>query len=321
LTFEKITAKACCMFLSAQDHADKRVTTGILQLCFAMLLVPVLDVFAKLLGRELDPIQVTFMRFVMQILLLTPFVLWGRLWIIPKGTLAMQFARGILLAIATACFFAALQHLPMAEAITIYFVQPLLLTAISALFLGEVIRLRRVMAIVIGLVGVVVILQPSLMMFGWPALLPLVTALTMACYVALTRRLAGSVHPYQMQMNVGISATITLGAALLVGGTFDLPWTSFHWPTTQQLVWVAYMGIAATIGHIFIVWAAGNAPASVLAPFQYLEIVTATILGYLVFHDLPAQSTIWGSLIIIGSGIYLFHRERLASRAKPPVAR
>ena len=303
------------------NSADARITTGILQLCFAMLLVPVLDVFAKLLGRTLDPVQVTFMRFVMQILLLTPFVVWGRLWTIPKGTFGMQFARGVLLAIATACFFAALQHLPLAEAITIYFVQPLLLTAISALFLGETIRLRRIMAIAIGLIGVMVILQPSLILFGWPALLPLITALAMACYVALTRRLAGHVHPYQMQMMVGFSATVTLGFALLIGPVFDIPWTGFIWPTNQQLMWVAYMGLAATIGHVFIVWAAGNAPASVLAPFQYLEIVTATLLGYLVFNDVPANSTILGSAIIIGSGIYLFHRERLAARAKPPVPR
>ena len=307
------------MSLTPTNSADARITTGILQLCFAMLLVPVLDVFAKLLGRTLDPVQVTFMRFVMQILLLTPFVVWGRLWTIPKGTFGMQFARGVLLAIATACFFAALQHLPLAEAITIYFVQPLLLTAISALFLGETIRLRRIMAIAIGLIGVMVILQPSVILFGWPALLPLITALTMACYVALTRRLAGHVHPYQMQMMVGFSATVTLGFALLIGPVFDIPWTGFIWPTNQQLIWVAYMGLAATIGHVFIVWAAGNAPASVLAPFQYLEIVTATLLGYLVFNDVPANSTILGSAIIIGSGIYLFHRERLSARGEPPV--
>ena len=305
----------------SQDGMDKTITTGILQLCFAMLLVPVLDVFAKLLGRTLDPIQVTFMRFVMQILLLTPFVIWGRLWAIPKGTFRLQFARGILLAIATACFFAALQHLPLAEAITIYFVQPILLTAMSALFLSETIRLRRVLAIFFGLIGVLIILQPSLVMFGWPAALPLITALSMAGYVALTRHLAGQVHPYQMQMMVGFSATITLGLALLIGPVFDIPWTSFSWPTNQQFLWVAYMGLAATIGHIFIVWAAANAPASVLAPFQYMEIITATILGYLVFKDVPATSTIVGSAVIIGSGIYLFHRERLAARVKPPVTR
>ena len=309
------------MSIIPTDSADARITTGILQLCFAMLLVPVLDVFAKLLGRTLDPVQVTFMRFVMQIILLTPFVVWGRLWAIPKGTFGMQFARGVLLAIATACFFAALQRLPLAEAITIYFVQPLLLTALSALFLGETIRLRRIMAIAIGLIGVMVILQPSLIMFGWPALLPLITAFAMACYVALTRRLAGQVHPYQMQMMVGFSATVTLGVALLVGPIFEIPWTSFDWPTSQQLKWVACMGLAATIGHIFIVWAAGNAPASVLAPFQYLEIVSATLLGYLVFNDVPATSTIVGSSIIIVSGIYLFHRERRAACVKPPSPR
>ena len=298
---------------------EPRITTGIAQLCFAMLLVPVLDVFAKLLGRTLDPVQVTFMRFVMQIILLTPFIVWTRLWAIPTGTFSMQFARGVLLAIATVCFFAALQHLPLAEAITIYFVQPLLLTAISALFLGERLRLRRITAIAIGLVGVIIILQPSLIMFGWPALLPLLTAIAMACYVALTRRLAGQVHPYQMQMMVGLSATATLGFALLVGPIFEIPWTSFVWPTSQQLKWVAYMGLAATIGHIFIVWATGNAPASILAPFQYLEIVTATILGYLVFNDLPEKSTIVGSSIIIVSGIYLFQRERLAAHLKKPL--
>ena len=309
------------MSLPPINSADARVTTGILQLCFAMLLVPVLDVFAKLLGRTLDPIQVTFMRFVMQILLLIPFVVWSRLWVIPKGTFGMQFARGVILAIATTCFFAALQHLPLAEAITIYFVQPLLLTAISAFFLGEAIRLRRIIAVTIGLIGVMVILQPSLILFGWSALLPLITALAMAFYVALTRRLVSRVHPYQMQMMVGFSATVTLGFALVVGPAFDIPWTGFIWPTDQQLVWVACMGLAATIGHVFIVWAAGNAPASVLAPFQYLEIITATLLGYLVFNDVPANSTILGSSIIIGSGIYLFNRERLAARVRLPMPR
>jgi len=87
-----------------------------------MLFIPILDVFAKLLGQALDPVEVTFMRFVMQILLMAPLVIWTRQWHIPTGTLMMQFTRGILLAIATVCFFAALQHLPMAEAISIYFV-------------------------------------------------------------------------------------------------------------------------------------------------------------------------------------------------------
>ena len=109
-------------------------TTGILQLCAAMLLIPALDVFAKLLGQTLDPVEVTFMRFVVQTMLMAPLVIWARQWHVPDGTLGMQFARGVLLAIATVCFFAALQHLPMAEAISIYFIQPLILNSLIGSF-------------------------------------------------------------------------------------------------------------------------------------------------------------------------------------------
>jgi drug/metabolite transporter (DMT)-like permease len=85
-------------------------------------------------------------------------------------------------------------------------------------------------------------------------------------------------------------------------------------PTATEWEWIIYMGLVATIGHIFIVWAATNAPASVLAPFQYLEIVSTVFLGYVVFGDIPAASTVIGVSIIVASGVYLFHRERMASR-------
>jgi len=296
------------------QQTERNVSTGILQLCFAMLLVPVLDVFAKLLGQSLNPVEVTLMRFLMQIMLMAPLVIWARLWHIPDGTFWLQFARGVLLAIATACFFGALQHLPMAEAISIYFAQPLILTTISALFLGEVIRQRRIIAIIIGLVGVLVILQPSLVIFGWPALLPLATACAMAGYVAITRRLAGIAHPYQMQFMVGLTASFVLGCTLVVGEGLGVESLAFIMPNAIEFQWIIYMGLVATVGHIFIVWATTNAPASVLAPFQYLEIVSTVILGYAVFGDIPAPSTVLGVFIIIASGVYLFHRERVAAR-------
>ena len=290
------------------------VSTGILQICFAMLVIPVLDVFAKLLGQTLNPVEVTLMRFLVQSLLMAPLVLLTRQWQIPPGTMIVQTARGVLLAIATACFFAALQRLPMAEAISIYFAQPLILTAISALLLGEKIRRRRIITILIGLAGVGVILQPSLVIFGLPALFPLMTALSMAGYVALTRQLAGRAHPYQMQFVVGLTASFVLGSTLLIGDILGIESLDFIMPTSTEWKWIIYMGLVATIGHIFIVWAANNAPASVLAPFQYFEIVSAVFLGYVVFGDIPAASTVIGVLIIVASGVYLFHREHLASR-------
>ena len=289
-------------------------TTGILQLCLAMLLIPVLDVFAKLLGQTLDPVEVTFMRFVVQTILMAPLVIWACQWHVPRGTLGMQFARGVLLAVATVCFFAALQHLPMAEAISIYFVQPLILTALSAVFLGEQIRQRRIIAIIIGLFGVIIILQPSLVIFGPPALFPLGSALAMAGYVAITRQLAGKAPAYQMQFIVGITATLFLAATMLIGQVFEIAGTSFIMPNIQQIEWIIYMGLVATVGHLLIVWAATNAAASVLAPFQYTEIISSVILGYLVFNDLPAKSTVLGVSIIVACGVYLFHRERITDQ-------
>ena len=299
--------------LSPRTSGSKS-TTGILQLCAAMLLIPVLDVFAKLLGQTLDPVEVTFMRFVVQTMLMAPLVVLARQWHVYRGTLGMQFARGVLLAIATVCFFAALQHLPMAEAISIYFVQPLILTAFSAIFLGEQIRRRRIIAIIIGLLGVIIILQPSLIIFGVPALFPLGSAFAMAGYVTITRQLAGKAHPYQMQLIVGITATLVLATTMLIGHFFEIAGTSFIIPNAQQIEWIIYMGLVATIGHLLIVWAANNTPAGVLAPFQYTEIISSVILGYLVFNDLPAKSTVLGVSIIVVCGVYLFHRERIANQ-------
>lgn len=297
---------------SAGRHADGvgNVTTGIIQISAGMLIVPILDVFAKLLGNDLDPVEVTFMRFIMQALLMAPFVIYFRLWTIPRGTLLLQSARGVLLAIATVCFFAALQHMPIAEAISIYFAQPMILTILSALLLGETIRARRIIAIIIGLIGTCVILQPSIMVFGLPAIYPLGSSISMAFYIVLTRRLAHEVNPFQMQFMVGVVAMLVLGFALLIGNQLGLPGTRIIMPTMQHIWWVIGMGLAATIGHGFIVLAAAHAPANVLAPFQYLEIIGATLFGYLVFGDVPAPSTVIGVIIIISSGLYLFYRER-----------
>jgi drug/metabolite transporter (DMT)-like permease len=207
-------------------------------------------------------------------------------------------------------FFAALQHLPMAEAIAIFFVQPMILTMLSAMLLGERLRIRRITAILAGLGGTMVILQPSLIIFGWAAALPLGSAVSMALYMVLTRKLSGTVNPYQMQFLGSIAAMVVLGGLTVIGTLFQVKGAGMSMLSGTEIIWVIGMGIAATLGHAFIVWAAGNAPANLLAPFQYVEIIGAATLGYLVFGDVPAHSTFVGVAIIISSGLYLLHRER-----------
>jgi S-adenosylmethionine uptake transporter len=290
---------------------QSRQTLGALQMCAGMLIIPFLDVFAKLLGATHGPFEITFWRFFMQSALMLPFVIMLRLWTVPPGTLVLQAVRGLLLAMATVFFFAALKHLPMAEAIAIFFAQPMILTVLSALILGERLRARRIGAIIAGLIGTLIIVQPTILIFGWPAILPLGSALSMALYMVLTRKLSSDVNPYQMQFLGSVAAMIGLGLIVLAGTVFSLSGATMSMLTEREVMWVVGMGIAATLGHAFIVFAAEKAPANLLAPFQYVEIIGATALGYLVFSDIPARSTVLGVGVIVLSGLYLFHRERV----------
>lgn len=301
------------------NHAisdESRHARGAMQLCAGMLIIPFLDVFAKLLGETHGPLEITFWRFFMQTVLMLPFMVSLNLWMVPPGTIIMQAVRGLLLAMATVFFFAALQHLPMAEAIAIFFVQPMILTVLSALILRERLRVRRIAAILAGLGGTIVILQPSLVIFGWAAVLPLGSAVSMAFYMILTRKLSGTVNPYQMQFFGSVVAMVVLGGMTVFGTLFQMPGAGMSMLSGIEVSWVIGLGLAATIGHAFIVWAAGNAPANLLAPFQYVEIIGAATLGYLVFGDVPATSTFVGVTVIIASGLYLLHREGKAEQRR-----
>ena len=284
---------------------------GMMLMAIAMIIIPGIDVFAKLLGQQnMSPGQVVWFRFFVQTLLITPIILTNRLWQLPPGTLMIQFTRGVLLAAATLFFFAALNYLSIAAAIAIFFVEPLVLTLLSVIFLGEVIRIRRILAIIAGFLGALLVIRPSFMSVGMPALL-LATAVTFAFYLLLTRRISGIVNPFQMQWVVGLSAVLVMSIALACGEGLGISPLIPSLPQGDAVLWVIGLGVVSTIGHLLIVFAMRRAPASLLAPFQYVEIIGATLFGYLVFGDLLDLESIIGVIIIIASGLYLFHRESL----------
>ena len=291
---------------------------GMTLMVLAMLMLPSIIVFAKFLGETMSAGQIVWYRFFIQTLLITPFILAWRQWRPPPGTLLVQAARGVLLATATLFFFAAVQHLAMSTAISIFFVEPLILTLLSAAFLGEAIRLRRIAAIVVGFAGALVIIRPSFAAVGLPAVYPLATALCFAVYLLLTRRLSSSVNPYQMQWMLGISATVVMSAALAAGHASGFAALAPSLPAPgEAVVWVACVGLASTVSHLVIVFAVSHAPASLLAPFQYIEILGATAFGFLVFAEVPDGPTLAGVALIVGSGLYLFHRESVHARRPP----
>ena len=289
-------------------------TQGMLLMVGGMAILPLLDACAKWLGQTLPASEVSAGRFLIQISLLTPlFYLMGhRLdWRIFSLS---EAARGFCLAMATWLFFLALKSIPMAEAISIFFVEPMILTILATIILRERIRSRRIIAIIIGFIGAMIVIQPSFDIFGWPALLPLGTAFFFALYMIITRIVAQAKHPIEAQISMSLFALLTI---LILAGINDytaMEATSWRMPTATEWGVLVILGMVATTGHLMVVFALQRADAGLLAPFQYLEVVTASLLGYLIFGDVPNQTTIFGVTIIIGSGLYLIHRERLATK-------
>lgn len=295
------------------NHASQDQTRGIMLMICGMAILPMLDASAKWLGQTLPASEVSAGRFIIQMALLYPFLymLGHRLTL--KSFSLTEAARGFCLAIATWLFFLALKVLPMAEAISIFFIEPMILTLLAALVLGEAIRIRRIMAIIGGFIGAIIVIQPSFEIFGWPALLPLGTALFFACYMLITRIVAQVKHPLESQISMSLYALITVILLALLNNQFAFEPLAWRLPTLSEYGVLFLLGATATTGHIMVVFALQKADAGLLAPFQYLEVVTASLLGYLIFQDIPKDTTIIGVSIIIASGLYLIHRERRAN--------
>lgn len=299
--------------LPTATPARTHVETGMLFMVVAMLVVPGMDALAKLLTDTLSPGLITLARFLFQTLLLLPLMLVLRR---PLGTrrLGLHAVRGSLIALATLLIFWAFQYLPLANAIAIFFVEPLLLTLLSALFLHEKVGPRRLTAVAVGLVGALIVIRPNWQAFGWAAVLPLGTAVCFAGYLALTRHAAAEEEALSMQFWVGLCATLVLVVALAVGSLLDVSLLAVSMPVMADWPLLVGVGAFSTVSHVLIAVAFRRASASLLAPFQYLEIVSATLLGYLVFGDFPDALTWVGTVIIIGAGLYVFFRERQLSR-------
>ena len=225
------------------------------------------------------------------------------------------------MAAVTVVFFAALSVLPLADAISIFFVSPLMFTLLSAVFLGEPIGWRRISAVLVGLAGSVLIVRPSYAVFGTTALLPILAAFGFALYMLLTRKLARGrsvANAIGMQFYVGVFGALALTPVLLVGPMTGLPFLAVAMPNEVEWGFLILLGAIATGGHVLVALATRRIGAGQIAPFQYVEIVGATTLGFVFFDDFPDPLTWIGVAVIVSSGLYVYFRERkLAADADP----
>ena len=222
--------------------------------------------------------------------------------------------RGALILISTACIVGAVKFMPIADAIAIVFVEPLILTLVGGFLLGEEIGWRRITASVLGFVGCLMVIQPSFQAFGWVAFLPLGTAVAFGAYILLSRTMAQRLHPVTLQTYTGLAALSLALPCLLLGELTSFALLDPVLPSGIFWIWLFGGGIAATISHVFLSYALRITPTTVIAPMQYLEIVTAAFFSYLVFGDFLNGIALIGAAIIVCAGLFVFWREQIAAR-------
>ena len=285
-----------------------------LMMIVAMLALPGIDAIAKWLAGSISSGQVTWSRFFFQIIFMSPLLLRTRgPWLTPA--LWLHAARGAMIAFATLFFFSGLAFLPMADAIAIFFIEPLLVTLLSALFFGEAIHWRRISAISLGLVGALIIIRPSFSEVGFAALYPVAAAFCFSFYILLTRKLVRKEDPIRLQFFAGIFGCLVMSLALGYGSTSEIVILDVAWPNQYEWFLLGILGLVGTICHMLVTYAYRLASIGILAPFQYVEIIGATILGLIVFNDFPDAITWLGISIIVCSGMYVFHRESALATA------
>lgn len=291
------------------------VSFGLALMVIAVLISPLIDIFAKLAIITIPSAEITAMRFVLQMIFILPVVIVrGTLFDLTWKKTGLHMLRGGLLVVTMLSFITTLKVMEVADAIAIFFVEPIILTILGSIFLKETIGWRRYTACGVGFFGALLVIQPSMQEVGWIALLPVVSAFGLAVFLLLTRMVAQNEDPWSMQFHAGVWGALFCGILLYLGDGTGSEIFDPVMPDMTAGLYLLGVGVTATISGVLGVYAYRAAPASVLAPLQYLEIVSATIFGWLVFGHLPDALKWLGIAIIIGSGLYIIWRERRVNK-------
>jgi len=266
-----------------------------------ILLFVSMDTIGKYLTQSYPVLQVTWARFFFHALWMAVFLRWRLSAILRTRHLGLQLSRGTCMLIANTLFIAGVSAMPLVQNNAILLISPLVATALSVPLLGEQVGPRRWACVAAGFIGALVIIRPGLGVFQWAALFPLGAACSFALYQIATRQLRHS-DP----------AMTTLFYTVAVGAPVTSLIMPFIWvmPDTQGWLLMASMGLLGGIGHFTLIKAFAAAPVAVVTPFNYTNLIWATMLGFLVFNELPDRWTIIGATIIIASGLYAFFREQ-----------
>ena len=285
-----------------------RHAVGIALTVLAVFMFTVMDTIGKSLTASYPVQQVVWARYFFNLLFLSLLIPpLGVRRLVRTRRLGLQIGRGVLVVLATLCMFAAISVVPLADAYTVTFTAPLLVTVFSIPLLGERVGWRRWSAVLVGFTGVLIVIRPGFTAVHWAMLMPLVTAVCFALYQILTRKVArvAGESAFAMLFYLSLVGAVALTAIVPF---FWQPVAPAHWG------WMAAMGLLGALGHLLLIRALTLSPASLVAPFTYSQIIWAIALGYLVFGDLPDRWMLIGGAVIIASGLFVFYREAVLGK-------
>ncbi|WP_422109818.1 DMT family transporter [Bradyrhizobium elkanii] len=297
-----LPAKTAPAATSKAPARTDRPFKGIALILLSTVFLGTSDVTAKYLSSTLPSIEIAWIRFLVFAMIMTPAMLPGSPLFALRSSRRLHVLRGAALLGSSLIFITGLGFLPIAEASATSFVSPLFVTALSIAFLGERVGMRRWIATAVGLAGVFIILRPGTSAFHPAAIFPLVSALAWAGTLILTRMMSGSERPITVMTYSSI-----VGVAI-VSALVPFVWVT---PTWHDIMFGILIGVASTVGQWIVVLAFRYGDASVLAPFSYTQLLWVSILGFLIFGEVPDSWTILGAGFIVASGLYTAHRERV----------
>jgi drug/metabolite transporter (DMT)-like permease len=287
---------------TAPGRAD-RPFRGIALILASTVFLGTSDVTAKYLSATLPSIEIAWIRFLVFASIMVPAMMPGSpLFALRTKRPGLQLARGAALLGSSLFFISGLRFLPIAEASATGFVSPLFVTALSIILLGESVGLRRWLATAVGLIGVLIILRPGTSAFHPAAFFPLVSALAWAGTLIMTRMMSGR------ERAVTIMTWSSITGVCILSALVPFVWIAPSW---NDVLFGVFIGVASTAGQWIVVLAFRYADASVLAPFSYTQLLWVSILGFLIFGEVPDVWTVVGAVFIVASGLYTAHRERV----------
>ena len=295
---------------SSSLRAGDALMRGAALICLAVFAFVIMNGLVRYLGRAGYPVpEIIWARYVFHLVLIMAFFPRRIPTLLASTRKGMQILRSALMLGATVCMFFAVRTIPLADAVAIGFITPLLVVGLSVAILKERVGIRRWSAVIAGFVGMLIIIRPGADALQWATLLPVAMAVFYAFYLIVTRLIRESADPLNALFYTALVGA--LAVSLVV---------PFHWrtPTPLDGLLMAGTGLFGAIGHYALIKAYEIVEVSAVAPFSYSELIWATLVGYLAFGDFPDAWTFAGAAVIIGAGLYVLHRERRLGAAAVP---